>query len=159
MRSHFAAVDPYTLAEIQEIIAATPFTTIHYVGCADESVIRALKERYSLSIMDQYNRTNRSTHFWFDETELDFCQYPIPDWMDGVVSYEEGASPHEIALRDIPWNSADQLDRIVAFAVRSAPELVILFGEADLLTTCQSYEWERRTGISIGRRKQADQPS
>jgi hypothetical protein len=108
MRSHFAAVDPYTLAEIQEIIAATPFTTIHYVGCADESVIRALKERYSLSIMDQYNRTNRSTHFWFDETELDFCQYPIPDWMDGVVSYEEGASPE--------WHGIKPLSDIVSGA-------------------------------------------
>lgn len=157
MRKHFPVIDPYTLTEIQEIIAATEFTTIHYTGSADESVIRALKAGYSLSITDQYNRTNRSTHFWFEEDEIDFSLYPIPEWMDGVVSYEEGASPHEIGLRDIPWSSPDQFDKIVAFTGRKPPKLVILFGEADLLTKCPSYEWERRTGLSIGRWK--DQPS
>ena len=81
----------------------------------------------------------------------------IPTWMDGVTSYEEGAGRHEVGIRDIPWDGPDQLEKIVAFTGRKPPKLMILFGEADLLTRCPSYEWERRTGLSVGRWK--DQPS
>ena len=129
--------------------------SIHYVGYADAELLKSLKyqSRYELSIMDMFNRTNRSSHFWNDEFDLDLSKYPIPEWMDNISSYEEGCPDADLYLWDTPWSSADQFDNIVSFEGRNAPKQIILFGDADLNTEHPAYEWSRHSEFTIGLKK------
>lgn len=143
------------IVDIVQIASEVSAKSIHYVGYADAELLKALKNRgaYELSIMDMFNRTNRATHFWNDEFELDLKKYPIPEWMDDITSYEEGAPDADLLLRDIPWDSAKQFSKIVSFTMTSAPKHIVLFGDADLDTLHPKYIWDRRENLTVGHKK------
>jgi|GEM_PF-2276639 len=143
------------ISEIVELAGSLAAKMIHYVGYADAQLLQALKNQdcYQLSIMDMFNRTKRSTHFWNDEFQLDLKNYPIPEWMTGISSYEEGAPDADLWLRDIPWDSADQFAEIVSFKRKNAPNHLILFGDAQLNTVHPKYTWERREHLTVGHKK------
>lgn len=148
-------IDPEVIAEIVRIAREVSARSIHYVGYADAELLKALKNcgDYKLSIMDMFNRTNRSTHFWNDEFEVDLDKHPVPDWMDGIVSYEEGAPDADLLLRDIPWDFTNQFAEIVSFTRTRAPKCLILFGDADLKTEHPEYLWDRGQRLTIGHKK------
>jgi len=148
-------VSAEVIADIVQIASEVSAKSIHYVGYADAELLKALKISgdYELSIMDMFNRTNRSTHFWNDEFELDLEKYPIPEWMDGITSYEEGAPDADLLLRDIPWDSANQFSKIVSFTKTRAPKHIVLFGDADLDTRHTEYIWDRRPKLTVGHKK------
>jgi hypothetical protein len=80
--------------------------------------------------MDYWDRYHREVHFW-DGDELDLSHLVVPEWLDGIPSYFEGAPEHDVLLQDIPWQYEGQFDAIVAFESRPAPLCVVLFGEAE----------------------------
>ena len=55
------AVPVAVVAEILGFIRDSPFNTVHYLGHADESLVRAIssEERYVLSLMDYWDRHQR----------------------------------------------------------------------------------------------------
>jgi hypothetical protein len=144
---------PALVAQIMEIVLDSPFRTVHYTGGADESLLRALladRERQEVTVMDVMNRWGSATRFFGDEFERSGMEFlEVPDWLEGVSFYQEGAPDHEIGLRDWPWDSHDQLSEIVGFAGRSPPKLLLLFGLADCSIVgveglSESGKWERK---------------
>jgi hypothetical protein len=134
---------PALIAQIMEIVLALPFRTVHYTGWADEGLLRALlayRERLEVTVMDMPDRWSLGRSFFWEEG---MGEPPDrPEWLEGVPFYQEGASDHEIALRDCPWDSLDQFDRIVAFTGCRPPKLVLLFGRADQVKTGEERIWE-----------------
>jgi hypothetical protein len=136
---------PALIAQIMEIVLASPFRTLHYTGGADEGMLRALladRERLEVTVMDMPDRWETGYAFWYDEREFGGrLPRERPEWLEGVPFYQEGASDHEIALRDWPWESLDQFDRIVAFTGCRPPKLVLLFGQADTAQVGTTRVW------------------
>jgi hypothetical protein len=170
---------PALIAQIMEIILASPFRTVHYTGGADEGLLRALladRKRLEVTVMDMLDRWSSGWSFFWEEG---MGEPPDrPEWLEGVPFYQEGASDHEIALRDWPWESLDQFDRIVAFTGCRPPKLVLLFGRAGrvetgkerihedgelklktrdvhepLIITHPAYDWETLGELRVGRWK------
>jgi hypothetical protein len=170
---------PALIAQIMEIILASPFRTVHYTGGADEGLLRALladRKRLEVTVMDMLDRWSSGWSFFWEEG---MGEPPDrPEWLEGVPFYQEGASDHEIALRDWPWESLDQFDRIVAFTGCRPPKLVLLFGRAGrvetgkerihedgelklktrdvhepLIITHPAYDWETLGVLRVGRWK------
>ena len=171
---------PALIAQIMEIILASPYRTVHYTGGADEGLLRALlaqRERLELSVMDMPNRWGGATRFFWDEFESCGMEYPeVPEWQEGIPFYQEGAPDHDIGLRDWPWDSPRQLGRIVRFSGRRPPRLLVLFGRAEsvktgeerifedgelklrtrdvfetLTSTHPAYSWQTVGGVRVGR--------
>lgn len=130
---------PALIAQIMEIVLASPFRTVHYAGGADEGLLRALladRERLEVTVMDMPDRWETGYAFWYDEREFGGrLPRERPEWLEGVPFYQEGAEDHEIALRDCPWSWQTQFDDIVAFDGRRPPGLVLLFKGAGLVKT------------------------
>jgi hypothetical protein len=170
---------PALIAQIMEIILASPFRTVHYTGGADEGLLRALladRKRLEVTVMDMLDRWSSGWSFFWEEG---MGEPPDrPEWLEGVPFYQEGASDHEIALRDWPWESLDQFDRIVAFTGCRPPKLVLLFGREGrvetgkerihedgelklktrdvhepLIITHPAYDWETLGELRVGRWK------
>jgi hypothetical protein len=144
---------PQLVERIMEIILTSGFCSVHYTGGADEGLLRALaakRAELEVSVMDMPDRWGTGYAFWYEEREFGNClPRERPGWLEGIPFYQEGAPDHEIGLRDWPWDSSDQLERIVSFTGRPPPKLLILFGYADLNTVgiegiFESGEWERR---------------
>ena len=113
------------VALILDIIRGSEYRTVHYTGRADENVLRGLvggKPPLEVSVMDMPDRWGTGYAFHYDEREFG-NNLPIdrPDWLEGILFYQEGASDHEIAIRDWPWDSSDQMDRIIRFSTRRPP--------------------------------------
>jgi len=170
---------PALIAQIMEIILASPFRTVHYTGGADEGLLRALladRKRLEVTVMDMLDRWSSGWSFFWEEG---MGEPPDrPEWLEGVPFYQEGSSDHEIALRDWPWESLDQFDRIVAFTGCRPPKLVLLFGRTGrvetgkerihedgelklktrdvhepLIITHPAYDWETLGELRVGRWK------
>jgi hypothetical protein len=145
-RVHDSAID-----EILCLLHRSNFKMVHYVGYADERLIKSLiaEKRYAISLMDYWDRYHREVHFW-DGDELDLSHLVVPEWLDGIPSYFEGAPEHDVLLQDIPWQYEGQFDAIVAFESRPAPLCVVLFGEAEMDTGHPSYSWQQTAFLRIG---------
>jgi hypothetical protein len=134
---------PALVAQIMEIVLVSPFRTLHYTGGADEGMLRALladRERLEVTVMDLPDRWGSGWSFFWEEGKGELPARP--EWLEGVPFYQEGASDHEIALRDCPWDSLDQFDLIVAFTGCRPPKLVLLFGRAGMVKTGEERIWE-----------------
>lgn len=131
------------VSQITSVIRASGLRTVHYTGHADEGLLRellAIEPEISLSVMDMPDRWKTGFAFFWEERDFPSTPCPeLPDWLEEVRFYQEGASDHEIAIRDWPWDSPDQLDRIVRFIGRPPPKLLIIFGEAE--TYGAGLEW------------------
>ena len=138
---------------ILEVIRDSGYLTVHYTGRADENLLRGLlgmQPALEVSGMDMPDRWKSGSRYFWDEREACGSEYPeCPDWLEGILFYQEGASEHEIAIRDWPWHSSDQMDRIIrSNPRRPPPKLWILFGFADMTEVGfagigESGEWER----------------
>ena len=149
--------------EIAGFLRTQPFTTVHYCGYADEVLIRALvrEGRYTLSLMDYWDRHGRESLAFLEEEGLDPSQIVVPEWLDGIPTYIEGAPRHQVLLQDIPLfgpqldlrrDDDDNRTRRVAASAnghnsslelntgRHRPECVILFGKAACAPN-GNYEW------------------
>jgi len=120
---------------IMEILLASPYRTVHYVGQADEGLLRALladRERLKVTVMDMPDRWKTGYAFCYDEDEFGkHLPRERPDWLEGVPFHQEGAPDHDILIQDWPWDSYDQLENTVAFEGRRPPKWLLLFGFAD----------------------------
>lgn len=123
-----------TISRILTAISISSLRTVHYTGAADEGLLRALlahQPKLELSAMDMLNRWSSATRFFWDEYESLGMEYPeCPDWLEGIPFYQEGTPDHEIGIRDWPWDSSDQLKKMIAFTGRRPPKLLILTGLA-----------------------------
>ncbi|TAE91789.1 MAG: hypothetical protein EAZ81_05095 [Verrucomicrobia bacterium] len=128
------ALSSEVISHILAAISTSGLRTVHYTGAADEGLLRALlahQPKLEISAMDMANRWGSSTRFFWDEFADLGLEYPeCPDWLQDVAFYEEGAPDHEISIRDWPWDSATQLKRIVSFASRKPPTIMIVTGFA-----------------------------
>jgi len=168
-----------TISQILAAITSSGRSTVHYTGAADEGLLRALvahEPKLEVSVMDMPDRWGTGYAFHYDEREFgQNLPRERPEWLEGIPFYQEGASDHEIAIRDWPWGSSDQMDRIIRFSPRRPPpKLWILFGLADMTEVGYegignngewergsmlrpapfrhpSYEWEKRGAVWIGR--------
>ena len=141
------------VALILDIIRDSEYRTVHYTGRADESLLRALlshQPKLEVSVMDMPDRWGTGYAFHYDEREFgNNLPRERPDWLEGILFYQEGAPDHEIGIRDWPWSSSNQIDRIVRFSTRRPPpKLWILFGFADMTEVGyegigKNGEWER----------------
>jgi len=77
----------------------------HYFGLADKRVILALTAEpgFELGVTDYYDRWNRTKHFWSDEFE-NFVgpDDVIPDWLEGISTYQEGSLDTNFLIYDLP---------------------------------------------------------
>jgi hypothetical protein len=169
---------PEQVSTILALVQEHGIRSAHYVGNADRGLIEGLSGvlgKHAVSIMDMPDRWRAGAAFWRDEHE--YPGIPCPErqeWLEDIACYQEGAPEHELALRDYPWDSSDQLDRSVRFPGRVPPKLWILFGFADMTRVGdegigddgkwergsmlrpapflhKSYEWERLGDIWAGR--------
>mgnify|MGYP003578292927 CR=1 FL=1 len=143
---------------ISELASRPEIAHVHYIGWSDKDLIIALKGApgVAVSVMDMYNRTNHETHFWDEDGSASYEDYPVPEWMTGTTVHFDGAPPRiDLALWDIPWDSPDQLDRILRFRKNRLPKIIALFGKADLTTDHDWYEWLRDPDLTIGYLKDA----
>jgi hypothetical protein len=128
-----------SITHILEAVSFSGLRTVHYTGAADEGFLRALvahQPKLEVSVMDMTNRWGSSTRFFWDEYESSGIEYPeCPDWLEDICFYQEGAPDHEIDIRDWPWDSSDQLERIITFTGRKPPKMLVLTGLA-LMNTC-----------------------
>ena len=171
-----------TISHILAAIASSGLRTVHYTGAADEGLLRALvahEPTLELSVMDILDRWGTGYAFWYDEREFRNClPRDRPDWLEGISFYQEGAPDHEIAIRDWPWDSSDQLEKIIAFTGRKPPKLLI-FTALALMNVCSvsgmfeshwaerevlrpmpfqhpKYDWEQIGDLWLGRWKEGE---
>lgn len=167
--------------QIISVIRSSGLRSVHYIGGADENLLRGLidiQPPLEVSAMDMPDRWRTGFAFFWDE--VDFPKTPCPEqpeWLSGILFYQEGAPDHEIGIFDWPWHSRDQLREIVRFTGRKPPALLILIGDAlsyeenvqawfperqewgekKVLHPCNfkhtSYDWEQLGEIWIGRWK------
>lgn len=116
------------------VIRSSGLHSVHYTGAADEGLLRALlahEPKLELSVMDMPDRWETGFAFFWDERDFgNNLATDRPEWLEGIPFYQEGAPDHEIAIRDWPWDSSDQLRKIVRFTGRKPPALLILIGDA-----------------------------
>jgi hypothetical protein len=169
------------VALILDIIRGSGYRTVHYTGRADENLLRGLlgeQPGLEVSVMDMPDRWKSGSRFFWDEREACGSEYPeCPDWLEGILFYQEGASEHEIGIYDWPWFSCHQFQGMTAFTGRQPPRMVILFGNARLVKAGEawmqvedrvwgkreqykpirirqsSYRWQTVCGLRIGRWK------
>jgi hypothetical protein len=124
------ALSAETISQILAAITSSGLRTVHYTGAANEGLLRALvahEPKLEVSVMDMPDRWGTGYAFWYDEAEFGNClPRDRPAWLESIPFYQEGASDHEIGIRDWPWDSADQLEQIVAFTGRKPPTLWFL---------------------------------
>ena len=126
---------PEDVAALLQVVRESGFQSVHYTGRADEGLLRGLlgmRPALKVTVMDIPDRWKTGSAFWDDDEELeDIPCRRRPDWLEGVPFYQEGAPAHDVSVRDWPWDSNDQLKRIVEFSARRRPRLIILFGDAE----------------------------
>jgi hypothetical protein len=166
-----------TVSAIRTFLRGRTFNTVHYVGHADEGLIKALirEERYTLSLMDYRDRHHRAAHFWDDEGSKGLSTPVVPDWLDGIPTYHGGSPAHEVLLQDIPWlpgqveswsapasRDPRKMQMTISSGGRSRPTLtpwprvptcIVLFGDAQPDTEHPGYAWQTIESIRIGLRK------
>lgn len=129
---------------------------IFYTGYADRDLITAFiaAPDMDISIMDMFNRTNVETHFWDDDGICTHEDFPVPEWLGGIPCYSEGG-PEQIDMwiRDIPWDTPDQLQRCIDFHRNSFYKVIFLLAPEDRLTDHPLFTWHRHEGYIIGCRK------
>jgi hypothetical protein len=142
-------VPDQTISEIVSFLREKGYTKVHYIGYADARLIKALKaeRRYVLSLMDYWDRHHRESHFFNDEG-LDLSGLVVPDWLDGIPSYFDGAPRHEVLLQDMPWMEG-QLERLQS---PGSPDCIVLFGNADLRVRDVRYDWRDIGAVAVGLR-------
>ena len=147
---------PSTLiAQIMETVLASPFRAVHYIGGADEGLLRSLlayRGRLEVTVMDMPDRWGTGACFWWEEGSPE--PPSRPDWLEGIPFYQEGAADHDILLRDWAWDYEGQLAAMVAFTGRRPPKLTLLFGQAELYAEHPEYAWETKGELRIGRSKE-----
>jgi len=168
-------VSPSIVDAIAGFLRDRQFKAIHYLGYADDELCKSLirEGRYTLSLMDYFDRHHREGISFCMEEGYDHSDLVVPDWLDGIPTYIEGAPPHEVLLQDIPWLGG-QLDRIApetpppsnqrilsmalgskanTLAVRRvdrSPKCIILFGEGDRDALHPAYAWREIDSLRIG---------
>jgi hypothetical protein len=161
-KSYYPVISPETIREILAVILDSPYPNskpdarnyydVHYIGYADEGLIRAMidhRGQFSFSVMDIPDRWDSNMRFWWaDDYPNEPCP-EAPEWLNGVVFYMDGASFHEIGLRDKPWDNETQLHRIIHFP-RPPAAIIVLFGHADMDTDHPAYDWENRGSLRVG---------
>jgi hypothetical protein len=107
---------------IAAFLRGREFRTIHYIGYADDVLLKALirEARYTLSLMDYWDRHYREAIDFCKEEGLDHSDPVVPDWLDGIPTYIEGAPLHEVLLQDIP-RLHGQLDRLALRSGKADP--------------------------------------
>jgi len=157
------------------------FRTLHYLGYADDELIKALirEERYTISLMDYWDRHHRETIDFLSEEGIDHSHLVVPDWLNGIPTYIEGAPRHEVLLQDIPWLDG-QLDRLESYSGRenprrmsmsvalggrrgaaletdrgdrNAPPCIVLFGDAQSDASHPRYDWRTLDSLRVGLRR------
>ena len=125
-----------TISSIVEIIRYSGMKVVHYVGDADERLMKAildLGDDYQLSVMDEADSWGCYFQSWAHEEGYETPQDRRPDWLKRVAFYFEGAPFHkEILIRDWAWDGLHHYDSIKSL------RLMILFGEG----TKYSLPWE-----------------
>jgi len=95
-----------TVAEnLLHLIRSHGLRSAHYFGFADKNVILALKAEpgFEFGVTDYWDRWNRSKFFWSDEYDnLVGPDDEVPEWLDGVTTYEEGYHDTNFLIYDLP---------------------------------------------------------
>jgi hypothetical protein len=137
---------------IASFLRGREFRTIHYIGYADDELIKSLirEGHYKLSLMDYWDRHHREKIGFLAEEGLDHSHLVVPDWLDDIPTYIEGAPQHEVLLQDIPWLEG-QLERLDSR--RGHPACIVLFGEAQRDASHSRYDWRDIASLRVGFRR------
>ena len=121
--------------------------SVHYVGYADESLIRELMglPGLKLSLMDYWDRYHRGAHF-FNDDDMDLSDLEVPAWLDGVVTCFEGFPKCEALIWDMEPCELEN------FIKDRTPKHLILEGQAIELILRANYQWEKRDIVMFGKR-------
>lgn len=126
--------------------------SVHYVGYADEGLIRALMRirETKLSLMDYWDRYHRGAHF-FNDDEADMSGLETPSWLDGIEMSHEGVPRSQALIWDMPWHHPDELAELLRR--RQPPRHLILEGQAVLRELPANYDWMHFDSVAIGEQK------
>lgn len=143
------------LREIVDFLGNNPVRFVHYVGNADEHLIKALiaAGRYEISLLDVHDRYGASARTFRDEGDppVDIQE---PEWLKGVTCYIEGGPAKIDALIwDDKWQFRNQLDKILHFHSGKRPRFIILIGAAIADGRHHFYDWTERAGLLFGQLK------
>ena len=161
---------PITENQIEKILSAvreSGFSRVHYIGCAEKSLILALTAEFgvsNVSLMDMEDRWSCDAAAFWDEDDHGGMEAPIrPDWLDGIRTYFDGTPHHQTLLRDYPWDSPAAFDRIVESDFRAPPRMVVFWGHAHFVDQDGGirpfdgrhpfYKWDFVDGLMIGKIK------
>lgn len=131
------------VALILDLIRGSGYRTVHYTGRADENLQQGLvgmQPALEVSVMDMPDRWGTGYAFHYDEREFgNNLPRDRPDWLEGILFYQEGAPAHEIGIYDWPWYSSHQFQGMTACTGRQPPRMVILFGNARLAAAGEAW--------------------
>lgn len=121
-----------TIASIVEAIINSGLKVVHYVGHADERLMKAildLGEDYQLSVMDEADYWQSYYRTWARSEGCDPPQEP-PGWLKRVTFYFEGGPFYkEILIRDWEWSELYRYECVESIGYYPPPRLLILFAE------------------------------
>mgnify|MGYP001557932652 CR=1 FL=1 len=143
-----------TLREIVQFLESNPVRFVHYVGNADERLIKTLiaAERYEISLLDRHDKYGATAHFFWEEGDPPVDEEP--EWLKGVTCFIEGGPDRIDALIwDDRWHFPNQLDKILHFHPNKRPHFVVLVGAAVAEGRHHFYDWTERSGVFFGRLK------
>jgi hypothetical protein len=141
------SVAPTTVQAVVREVRGHAIKSAHYVGTADEGLIRALKDEMGqgLTIMDYFDRWGGSARFFGEGDGLPLP--PCPDWLQDVPSYQEGCPEADLLLFDLSGKDAEFLLReLLAPPLRRRPfQHVALVGSAaPERPRVLGYQWEQK---------------
>jgi hypothetical protein len=99
------------VAAVLDAVGRHSIKSAHYVGMADEGLIRALKTELGpgLTIMDYFDRWGGGARFFGDDEGLSLPA--CADWLEGVTSYHEGCPEADLLVFDLTGEDAEFLLR------------------------------------------------
>lgn len=138
---------PTVISAITSYLIGTNVRSVHYVGYADEGLIREMIRipGLKLSLMDYWDRYHRGAHFCNDD-DTDLSDLEVPAWLDGVLTYFEGFPKCEALIWDM---EPCELENCIK---SRPPKHLILEGQGIELILPANYEWEKRDTVMFGKR-------
>lgn len=154
---------PQVLAAIDELLITGAVTSVHYAGYAHESVFRLLHRHLgtAFSVMDFADRYHTGVEFFWEEADGDYPYPHRPDWLEGVLFYQEGVPNADLLIWDMPCSHPGQLAAIIDRSIAShhQPTHLFLVDEACSEASHPAYSWAMFPFYALGTLKSAPIPA
>lgn len=139
---------PEVVAVLDGFLTAGTLTSVHYVGYAHEPILRVLHRHLgaAFSVTDIADRFGAGAQFFW-EGDGDYPGQARPDWLEGILFYQEGIPRTDLLIWDAPWRDPEQCSAIVE---SRKPKHLLFADAACSVTPHPAYSWTFGPGYSLG---------